>query len=167
MEEIWINIPIKDMNRSNIAIIAISNLGNMKRRNGIIEPISLRQTIGRIFAYRILLEHFKPKTDEDIALGRNQVDHITHNPSDMNVNDIRNLRWCTAKENHNFEEFRKNASHCFKGRKHSEEARRKMSERAKGRKSPRKGCKLSEETRKLISERTKEGLKKYYADRLQ
>ena len=164
MNEIWIDIPINNKNRCHRAIIAISNLGNMKRRNGIIEPIPLRQTIGgkRIFAYRILLEHFKPRTEEDIALGRNQVDHITHNPSDMNVNDIRNLRWCTAKENHNFEEFRNNVSHNFKGRKHSEEARRRMSEIAKGRKSPRKGCKLSEETKLKISE----GLNKYHANKL-
>ena len=165
MNEIWIEIPIKNKNRCHKAIIAISNLGNMKRRNGIIEPIPLRQAIGgeRIFAYRLLLEHFKPRTPEDIALGRDQVDHITHNPIDMNVNDIRNLRWCTAKENHNFEEFRNNASHCFKGKKHSEEARRKMSERAKGRKSPRKGCKLSDETKQKISE----SLREYNANKLQ
>lgn len=152
------------MNRADNAIIAISNLGNMKRRNGVIEPIPLRQTIGgeRILAYRLLLEHFKPRTTEDIALSRDQVDHISHNPIDMNVNDIRNLRWCTAKENHNFEEFKRNVSNNFKGRKHSEESKRKMSERAKCRKSPRKGCKLSEETKYKISE----SLRRYNANKL-
>lgn len=165
MDEIWIEIPINNQNRCHKAIIAISNRGNMKRRNGIIEPIPLRQAISgkRIFAYRILLEHFKPRTEEDIALGRNQVDHITHNPTDMNVNDIRNLRWCTCKENHNFDEFKLNASHCFKGRKHSEEAKKKMSEIKKGKPSCRKGCTVSEESRKKISE----GLRRYHANRLQ
>lgn len=137
MDEIWIDIEQPSNNYDPRAIIALSNRGNMKRRNGIIEPIPLRQTIygraNKVIAYRVLMEHFKPKTAEDIALGRNQVDHITHNPTNMNVNDIRNMRWCTIKENACFEEARHNTSIALKGRKFSEESRKKLSESCKGR----------------------------------
>jgi hypothetical protein len=43
------------------------------------------------------------------------IDHITHNPSEYHVNDIRNLRWCTKEENHGFEEARDNISKGMKG----------------------------------------------------
>lgn len=138
MEEIWINIPINKHNHSLTAIVAISNLGNMKRRNGIIEPSPLRQSIGKPMKLvsRILAEHFIPKTEEDIAIGRNCVDHITHHPKDMNVNDIRNLRWCTKGENGRFEEARNNHSKAQRGQckgiKLSEERRRHISESQRG-----------------------------------
>lgn len=60
------------------------------------------------YIHRFIAEHFIPPTDEDKALGRNQIDHITHKPIGMNINDVRNLRWCTHKENHNFDECREN-----------------------------------------------------------
>lgn len=172
MEEIWIEIEQPANNYDPLAIIAISNRGNMKRRSGIIEPIPLRKTIyggkRKVIVYRLLMEHFKPKTEEDIALGRNQVDHITHNPTDMNVNDIRNMRWCTIKENANFDEAKYNTSIALKGRTYSEETRRKMSESAKasftsGSRVPwNKGKKgwltHTEESRRKISE----SLRQYY-----
>lgn len=138
MNEIWIDIPINNKNRCHRAIIAISNLGNMKRRNGVIEPIPLRQSIGKPMKllYRILAEYFLPKTEEDIALGRNCIDHITHNPVDMNVNDVRNLRWCTKGENSRFKESRNNHSAAqtgkLKGRKLSKERCKQISESMKG-----------------------------------
>lgn len=167
MDEIWIEIHQPSNNYDPRAIIALSNRGNMKRRNGSIEPIPLRQTIygqpHKVIAYRILMEYFKPRTAEDIALGRNQVDHITHNPSDMNVNDIRNMRWCTIKENSNFEEAKHNKSIKLKGRKLSVESRKKLSESCKGRipwNKGKKGYSLhTEESRRKISE----GVKKHHA----
>lgn len=171
MNEIWIEIEQPANNYNPLAIMAISNYGNMKRRNGVIEPIPLRQTIyggnRKIIAYRLLMEHFKPKTEEDIALGRNQVDHITHNPTDMNVNDIRNMRWCTIKENANFEEAKYNTSIALKGRIFSEETRQKISEAGKGRIPWNKGKTgyhiHSEESKNKISE----SLRKYNANKLQ
>lgn len=131
-------MPVNTQNRCHEAIIAISNRGNMKRRNGIIEPAPLRQSIGKPMKLvsRILAEHFIPKTPEDVALGRNCVDHITHHPKDMNVNDIRNLRWCTKGENTRFEEARNNHSKARRGKgkgiKLSEERRRHISEGLRG-----------------------------------
>lgn len=138
MNEIWIEIELNKNNHMQTAIVAVSNKGNMKRRNGIIEPIPLRQSIGKPMKllYRILAEHFIPKTEEDISLKRNCVDHITHNPKDMNVNDIRNLRWCTKGENSRFDEARSNHSISqtgkLKGRKLSKERRKQISESQKG-----------------------------------
>lgn len=108
MDEIWIEFELNKNNHMSTAIVAVSNKGNMKRRNGTIEPVPLRQVVyinsKHYVVSRLLAEHFIPKTEEDISLGRNVVDHITHNPIDMNINDVRNLRWCTQKENCNFEE---------------------------------------------------------------
>lgn len=133
MQEIWINLE----HTSNHAhdIIAISNTGLIKHRNGIIEIAKLRshtRVNGKDkYISIILAEHFIPKTEEDIALERNYVDHITHNPSDMNVNNIRNLRWCTRLENDNFTEAKLNKSIAKKNKKHSEEHKRKISESMK------------------------------------
>ena len=133
MQEIWINLE----HTSNHAhdIIAISNTGLIKHRNGITEISKLRshtRVNGKDkYISIILAEHFIPKTEEDIALGRDWVDHITHNPIDMNINDIRNLRWCTAKENANFKEAKCKHSEAMKGKKHSEEHKRKISESMK------------------------------------
>lgn len=44
-----------------------------------------------------------------------------------NVNDIRNLRWCTYKENNSFEEAYSNRSNALKGHKVSNETRAKLS----------------------------------------
>lgn len=36
------------------------------------------------------------------------VDHITHYPEGININDVRNLRWCNHAENNTFEEALRN-----------------------------------------------------------
>lgn len=108
MKELWKetgNTIVKD----NV-IVAVSNMGRIKRRDGTIEFSSYRQDFyvnkEKTRIYRFIAEHFIPKTQEDIALGRNEIDHITHEPVGMNINDVRNLRWCTHKENMGFEEVR-------------------------------------------------------------
>ena len=81
--------------------------------------------------YRLMAETFIEKTEEDIRLGRNVVDHITHNTVDMNINDVRNLRWCTKVENDNFPEAHENKRNAILGKKHTEESKRKTSESLK------------------------------------
>lgn len=125
------------------SVIALSNCGRMKRKNGVVEDIPLRMKVGHngemLYCYRLLLEIFKPKSLEDIMLNRDVVDHKTHNPVGMNINDVRNLRWCTQQENTCFAEARQNISISHKGNKnrkgvkHSEETKQKMSQARKGR----------------------------------
>lgn len=108
----WINLV--NNAKTKLAIIAISDTGLMKRRDGSISTIPYRQCVTHngecIRCYTLLANTFIPKTEDDILNNRNQIDHVTHNPINMNINDVRNLRWCTAKENHNFEEARYNNS---------------------------------------------------------
>ena len=63
-------------------------------------------------AYRIIAENFLITVKRP---DQNQIDHITHNPTEYNVNDVRNLRWCTQAENLNFDEARKNMSQSKSG----------------------------------------------------
>lgn len=121
MQEIWINLGRSDKARRPSTIIEISNTGLFKRLDGTIGVIPLRMQIGTPpkLVYRILMEYFKPKTEEDIRLGRDIIDHVSYEPVDMNINDIRNLRWCTQKENNNFDEHLHNLSTALKGKSKS------------------------------------------------
>lgn len=174
IEEEWIYLNHKCY--TGRTIIALSNRGRMKRKNGVVEEIPYGKQVclnGKILrCYQILLNHFKPKTEEDKELERDEADHITHNPIGMNINDVRNLRWCTQQENCNFAEARHNKSNAQKGRKFSAETRKKISEATKGKNNPmfgknhntetkykmslsRKGKKLSAETKHKMSEKRK------------
>ena len=110
MNEEWISIPDPILKpRGSLKpyqVVAVSNMGRWKKRDGRIENIALRT--GRVLidgkrvrAYIVIAEHFlvTVRRPDQIC-----IDHITHNPEGMNVNDVRNLRWCTHKENGNFEE---------------------------------------------------------------
>lgn len=118
MKEIWIETGNTKQYNS---IVAISNTGLLKTKDGQIreskyrEVISLKGKCCRV--HQFIAEHFIPKTKEDLDLGRNIIDHKTHEPDGMNINDVRNLRWCTSKENANFEESLKNRSEGHKGLK--------------------------------------------------
>ena len=109
MTEIWIET---GNNKQNNSIVAISNTGLLRTKSGEIRESKIREGIfykgKHTRIHRLIAQHFIPKTEEDIRLNRDTVDHITHNPVGFNVNDVRNLRWCTTKENANFEEAREN-----------------------------------------------------------
>lgn len=93
-------------------IVEVSNYGRLKLKSGEIRDSYYRQVMryeGKSTKVHIVIAKlFIPKTDEDIRLGRNCIDHKTHNPIGININDVRNLRWCTYKENNNFEEGKLN-----------------------------------------------------------
>lgn len=131
MKEEWIEINRKSKKPN--AIVAVSNTGFIKRNDGSIEVSDIRESILRFNGkqcrlHRVIATLFIPKTEEDIRLGRNTVDHITHNPIGMNVNDVRNLRWCTQKENTNFPEALANKQ----GKKRSPETCKRISDSHKG-----------------------------------
>ncbi len=113
-------IEIDNTSHRGDTIIAISSDGQLRLRNGVIRLARYRDCV-RINGqkeriYRVIAEYFLPKTEEDVQLGRTCIDHITHTPTDMNINDVRNLRWCTVKENNNFDEARSNKSSTMKGK---------------------------------------------------
>ncbi len=136
-KEIWISTGNK-ANRCS-AIIAVSNCGRIMRKNGKIEIASCRQIVFvgekrlRMLMHRFLANNFITKTEDDILHKRDVIDHITHAPDSMYINDVRNLRWCTQKENCNFKEAKLNYSKAQKGKQFSAESKRKMSEAKKGR----------------------------------
>ena len=105
-KEIW--VATNNKARTKLRVIAFSNRGRIMRANGSIEftkyrqPISINGVTKRIHVF--IAEAFIPKTEDDILKKRNCIDHITHAPENININDVRNLRWCTQKENCNFDE---------------------------------------------------------------
>lgn len=105
-KEIW--VATNNKARTKMRVIAFSNCGRIMRANGTIEftkyrqPISINGVTKRIHVF--IAEAFIPKTEDDILKKRNCIDHRTHAPENININDVRNLRWCTHKENCNFTE---------------------------------------------------------------
>lgn len=140
MEERWIEIPSRELKPRGSykpeEVVAISDRGNWKRRDGSIEPIPMRSGRVRIYgrrirAYIVIAMNFLVTVRRP---DQKQIDHITHHPSGMNPNDVRNLRWCSPKENQNFEEALENMSKAKLGAKNpmyhrsvSKETREKMS----------------------------------------
>lgn len=140
MEERWIEIPSRELNPRGSykpkEVVAISDLGNWKRRDGRIEPIPMRSGRVRIYgrrirAYIVIAMNFLVTVRRPDQI---LIDHITHHPEGINPNDVRNLRWCSSKENQNFEEALENMSKAKLGAKNpmyhkklSDEARKKLS----------------------------------------
>lgn len=120
MKEIWVETG--NVNNNNKTIVAVSNMGRVKTKDGEIRVSKIRE--GMLYKgkysriHRVIAQHFIPKTEDDIRLNRDTVDHITHNPIGMNINDVRNLRWCTRKENNGFPEARENQRKAQLGSKH-------------------------------------------------
>lgn len=129
MTEIWIKTG-NTLKRPDV-VIEISNMGRLKHYDGHISISLYRQAIKfngiKKYVYRIIAETFIPKTEEDIRLHRDVIDHISHNPSNMCLNDVRNLRWCTQAENNGFDEIRDKFSKAKLGKKPSDLTRKRMS----------------------------------------
>lgn len=106
MEEIWINI--RPQHSSRFAITDVSNLGRVRFSNGMVKiaPMYGKVMVDGVSSEisHIIAESFVKRDNETQTL----VDHRSHNPVGMNINDFRNLRWCTHKENSNFEEAKAN-----------------------------------------------------------
>ena len=81
MKEIWIET---GNNRKRNAIVAISNTGLLRTKDGTIRESKYREVFrlnGELCrVYQFIANNFIPKTEEDLRLGRNTIDHITHNP---------------------------------------------------------------------------------------
>ena len=155
--EIWISTGNKSNYRPTI--IAVSNCGRIMRRNGKIDIASCGQIVFvgekrlRTLMYRFLATNFIVKTEDDILKQRTFIDHITHAPTNMHINDVRNLRWCTLKENNNFPEAILNKSKAQIG---NTSAKGKRSAATKAKMSAaHKGKKLSAEHRAKLSKASK------------
>lgn len=109
----WIDVPYNKYCYGR-TIIAYSDTGLIKRLDGTIEESNYRTRICGERIYRLIATNFLISVH---SKEQSFIDHISHNPVGMNINDVRNLRWCTIKENNNFDEARENKSKSKKGHK--------------------------------------------------
>lgn len=112
VDETWVYVRNSTVKKN---IVAFSNRGNVMYGDGRIKAFGMYSRIilnGKQYMLsHLVAEHFAPCSDKSKIL----VDHITHSPEGMNINDVRNLRWCTHKENSNFGEAKLNMSQSTTG----------------------------------------------------
>lgn len=115
IDEQWVDVPQSQYHKRTIC--QVSNTGKYKRNNGEIGVLTKCQFTHRpeqiIFSH-FIAEHFLITVRRP---DQNCIDHITHHPTEYNINDVRNLRWCTRAENSRFEEARSNKSNALSGEK--------------------------------------------------
>lgn len=122
-------------------VYEVSNLGRVKVNGIIIQPriYNSYYAIARFKIHRAVAELFVPNPEN-----KPFVDHIN---TDRLDNRAENLRWVTAKENNNNPLTTKHRSEALRGKVHSTETKRKMSEARRGK----PGKPLSEEHKRKIS----------------
>lgn len=111
----WVKIPHGEKAKGT-TFVAVSDTGLLMRKNGEVVESTYRQKIrinGFQRVYQIIADNFLVTVRR---LDQTHIDHGTHNPVGMNINDVRNLRWCTAAENNKFAEHCENMSNSKKGR---------------------------------------------------
>lgn len=124
MEEIWKDIPFDSRYK-------VSNMGNVKsfvyHDERLLNPVLhntgyyfVRIKSKAYMVHRLVAMAFIPTKDTSL-----HVDHIDGNRLN---NDVRNLRWCTQKENNNNPITRKRISEKLLGSKRTPEQRQRMSE---------------------------------------
>ena len=88
----------------------------------------------------------------------NELPQINHKDENKQNNNVNNLEWCTSKYNNNYGTRSQRMANTQRGRKHSEETKRKMSENRKGKctgeNNPMYGKHHSKETRQRLREIT-------------
>ncbi len=98
-------------------IRAISPEGYYLRNDGSIDPITYKGKVtingDRDLCYRHIAKIFLITVRRP---DQNCIDHITHHPKDMLINNVLNLRWCTNAENSGFPEARDNRRISMKGK---------------------------------------------------
>lgn len=104
-QEKWIKLDRSMCRRCKDTIIELSDHGRYRRIDGSIGVLNLRHQIRlgdrTVLASHIIADNFLITVKRPDQV---DIDHITHTPNGINVQDIRNLRYCTHKENMNFEE---------------------------------------------------------------
>lgn len=101
-------------------IIAISNTGLVKYKNGYIKDSNIDTRVTINGKYKRIYYHIADNFLQTVHRpDQIMIDHITHNPNGININDVRNLRWCTKLENERFEEARLNKSIGHKNKQHT------------------------------------------------
>ena len=120
-------------------VYEVSNLGRVKCNGEIVPPAKSGQyyTVARCLLHRVVAELFIPNPDS-----KPYIDHINGNTHD---NRVSNLHWVTQKENMNNPICRNKMSESHKGKEPGNKGK-------KGPPSPMKGKKLSEEHKRKISE---------------
>ena len=110
----WVKIPHGEKAKGT-TFVAVSDTGLLMRKNGDVVESTYRQKIrlnGFQRVYQFIADNFLVTVRRP---DQTHIDHGTHNPVGMNINDVRNLRWCTAAENNRFDEHRSNLSNAKKG----------------------------------------------------
>lgn len=143
---------------SKLKVWEVSNLGRVKCNGEIVEPHIEHgyPAYGKFYVHRAVAELFIPNPEN-----KTFVDHINTVKTD---NRTENLRWVTHKENCNNPLTLKHISESSRGRVHTAETKRKISEANKGKhckhlseehKRKMRGRHLSEETKRKLSEANK------------
>lgn len=173
MKEIWKDIYYIDSISGEVidyrGYYQVSNLGNVRSLNyrgkiGIIHNLSpAKKESGYLYVHLVKNGQHKNHhvhrlvaymfIENDDQINKIEVNHINEFEKDNNCVD--NLEWCTPKYNHDYGTRAKRQAEKMKGRKRSEESKRKQSDSTKGKKQSEERRKISAENAKKATEKIK------------